>query len=108
MVKKNRFIVKTKLSKGNKFKFTKTDLDKDGKIDKKDCNPYDPEKQDFARGYEGPRTYQGYNVDDYYYSGGEYHRYPGAEPEEKKGFLNRMLKKWKGGKEIYDSKTCKR
>lgn len=92
MVKKNGFIIKTKLTKGKKVKFTNADLDKDGKIDRKDCNPYDPKKQDFGESYKRPRTYRGYNVDDYYYSGGKYHLHPGAEPVEKKSLISRLFK----------------
>ena len=62
-----------------KKKKTNYDLDKDGVPNHKDCNPYDPKKQDFAKGYERPRTYRGYNVKDYYYSKGAYHLYPGAD-----------------------------
>ena len=69
------------------------DLDNDGVPNKKDCNPYDPKKQDFGKGYTKPRTYRGYNVDDYYYSGGKYYLHPGAEPVDKKGFLSRMFKR---------------
>ena len=91
MVKKKGFIVKTKLTKGKKVKFTKADLDKDGKIDSKDCNPYDPNKQDF--GYtdrDKVRTYRGYNVDDYFYSGGKYHLHPDAKPV-KKSLISRLF-----------------
>lgn len=77
---------------GEKKSFSNYDIDKDGVPNHKDCNPYDPKKQDFARGYTKPRTYRGYNVDDYYYSGGEYHLSSGAEKEEKKGFISRLFK----------------
>lgn len=73
-------------------RITNYDLDKDGVPNHKDCNPYDPTKQDFAGSYEKPRTYRGYNVEDYYYSGDKYHLYPGAEEVEKKSFISRLFK----------------
>jgi len=88
-----KYGIKPLVAKPKKNKPSNYDLDKDGVSNQKDCNPYDPEKQDFARGYTKPRTYRGYNIDKYYYSQGEYHLLPGAEPEDKKGILSRMFKK---------------
>ena len=92
MVKKTGFVVKTKLTKGKKS-FSKADLDNDGVPNHKDCNPYDPKKQDFG-GINAPvertRTFRGYNVDDYYYSNGQYIKMPGAKSHEKKGFFSRL------------------
>lgn len=84
---KKEWLVKPKKNKSSNY-----DLDKDGVPNHKDCNPYDPTKQDFGKGYIKPRTYRGYNVKDYYFSGGEYHLLPSAEEEEKKGLFSRLFK----------------
>jgi len=95
MVKKTGFKINTKLTRGKKIHFSNADLDKDGKPNKIDCNPYDQNKQDFGglgSPQPKPRTYRGYNVDDYYFSGGKWHLSPQAEPVDKKGLFSRLFK----------------
>jgi len=90
---------KTGLITEKKTKFSNFDMDKDGKKNKNDCNPYDPNKQDYNPNVivPAPRerktpVFRGYNVDDYYYDGSGWHLNPGAEPAEKKGILSRLFK----------------
>jgi len=67
------------------------DLDRDGVPNQKDCNPYDPDRQEFfGRGYDPVRTLHGYNVEDYLYTGSGYVLKPGAK-KEKKGLFERVF-----------------
>lgn len=50
-----------------KTKFSKFDLDKDGVVNQKDCNPFDQTKTDYDRQGNKIRLYRGYNVDDWFY-----------------------------------------
>ena len=88
------FFTKMKL-----YQLRNMDLDHDGVPNNKDCNPYDPNKQDYNPNVIVPTprerktaVWRGYNVDDYYYDGSGWHLNPGAEPAEKKGILSRLFK----------------
>ena len=88
--KKSDFIKTGKKKK--QIRFSDFDLDNDGVNNRLDCNPYDPNKTDFGGlGGKKVRTLQGYNVDDYYYSNGEYRLMRGAKKVERKGFLGRIV-----------------
>lgn len=87
---KPRLIKKSKTRKTRTIRFNtgksilNFDLDKDGVPNHKDCNPYDPKKQDFG-GLEDrqPRFYRGYNVEDWYFTGSGYELISGAKKEKK-------------------------
>lgn len=90
----------TFFSKMKVYQLRNMDLDRDGVPNNKDCNPYDPKKQDYnsnvitpsVKKRKTPVLFRGYNVDDYYYDGSGYYRRPNAQPAEKKGILSRLLK----------------
>jgi len=65
-----------------KAKFSKFDLDKDGVVNQKDCNPFDGSKTDYDKYGNRIRLFRGYNVDDYYYdsSSKKYVLRAGAKP----------------------------
>lgn len=50
-----------------KTKFSNFDLDKDGVVNQKDCNPFDKTKTDYDKYGNKIRLYRGYNVDDWFY-----------------------------------------
>lgn len=65
-----------------KVKFSKFDLDKDGVINQKDCNPFDASKTDYDEFGNKIRLFRGYNVDDWYWdsTSNTYVLRPGAKP----------------------------
>lgn len=75
-----------------KIKFSDFDLDKDGVKNKKDCNPFDPGKQEYITSYRKPRkvvrTLRGYDIEDYYFDikQGKYVLRAGARPAKKSWF----------------------
>ena len=99
VLRQSRITNQTFFTKMKVYQLRNMDLDHDGVPNHKDCNPYDPSKQDYNPNVitpspheRKPAVFRGYNVDDYYYDGTGYHLNPGAEPAEKKGLLSRLFK----------------
>ena len=69
---------------------SRIDSDGDTVPDLMDCDPYDPSRQDFDTPTLHPidrdekRTLRGYNLDDYYFSNGNWVLRPDAKPVKKR------------------------
>ena len=99
VIKQSHLTGQTFFTKMKLYQLRNMDLDHDGVPNHKDCNPYDPKKQDYNPNVITPTprerktpVFRGYNVDDYYYDGSGYHLSPGAQRAEKKGLLSRLFK----------------
>lgn len=58
------------------------DLDNDGVPNLLDCKPGDPTKQDFGGGEEPSYLLDGYDIEDYYFTGTGYELRPEAKPSK--------------------------
>jgi len=68
------------------------DSDRDGVKDKKDCQPFNPKKQEVGSPSEvEPKTYKGYKQEDYYWTPEGYKLSEFAKPVKKKGFFSRLF-----------------
>jgi len=99
VLRQSRITNQSFFSKMKVYQLRNMDLDGDGVPNHRDCNPYDPRKQDYNPNVIVPTprerktaVWRGYNVDDYYYDGSGWHLNPGAEPAEKKGLISRLFK----------------
>jgi len=93
VIKQSHKTGQTFFSKMKIYQLRNMDLDQDGVPNHKDCNPYDPKRQEFGGGIGRKSVvYRGYNMEDYYFDGSGYHLNSGAKPAEKKGLLSRLFK----------------
>jgi len=92
VLKQSHITRQTFFTKMKLYQLRNMDLDRDGVPNHKDCNPYDPKRQEFGGGYNKKRVFRGYNVEDYYFDGSGYHLNPKAEKKENKGLISRLFK----------------